>query len=86
MLAQCTGKMQGTMRVPELQFDIFSGHFDGDAVWIECVTGLAKARERMGQIAAKKPGHYFLFSVANQFILAQVDSSGRPKVGSLATL
>jgi hypothetical protein len=40
-------------------FDIFSGTAK-KAMWIEAVEGLSNARERMEQIAADKPGQYFI--------------------------
>jgi len=51
-------------------FDIFSGWHDKNAVWIEAVEGLAEARARMDQIAAEKPGRYFIFSTASHAVLA----------------
>jgi len=52
------------------KFDIFSGRQDKDAVWIEAVEGLAQARGRLEQIAAEKPGRYFLFSSTSHAVLA----------------
>ena len=46
----------------EPTFDIFSRRSDNEAIWIQAVQGLSKARERMEQIAAQNPGKYFLFS------------------------
>jgi hypothetical protein len=56
----------------EPTFDIFSGTPNEDEEWVEAVAGLSNARERMGEIAARNPGKYFLFSVGSQSILAQV--------------
>lgn len=47
----------------EPRFDIFSGSIDKDALRIEAVEGLAKARERMEELAANVPGKYFVFSM-----------------------
>jgi hypothetical protein len=58
----------------EPTFDIFSGTPNEDEEWIEAVAGLSNARERMGEIAARNPGKYFLFSVGSQSILAQVQT------------
>jgi len=60
-------------------FDIFSGTPDVDALWIESVEGLSNARTRMLQIAAQKPGRYFIFSLENQAILAKIETT--PKSG-----
>jgi len=69
----------------EPTFDIFSGTPDEDEEWIEAVAGLSNARERMGEIAARKPGKYFLFSIGSQSILAQVQTFKTP-VSSSAVL
>lgn len=58
------------MQSDEPSFDIFKGFPDRDAIWIERVPGLAAARERMGQIAARDPGQYFVFSPASHDVLA----------------
>jgi hypothetical protein len=63
----------------EPTFDIFSGASDKDALWVEAVEGLSKARERMEQIAAEKPGPYFLFSGASHSILARVEIFPKPE-------
>jgi hypothetical protein len=61
-------------RVPA--FDIFSGRFgERDTVWLGAVEGLAAARDRMLQFAAKQAGAYFVFSSDSQLIVAAVDTS-----------
>jgi len=55
-------------------FDIFAGSSDADALWVEAVEGLSNARERMEQIAAEKPGRYFVFCSRDHTILAQVET------------
>jgi hypothetical protein len=62
----------------EPSFDIFSAGPDKDTVWIEAVQGLSNARERMEQIAAEKPGQYFVFSNGSDTILAQTETFGKP--------
>jgi hypothetical protein len=47
-------------------FDIFSGAPDENGLWVEAIEGFSNARQRMGQIAAEKPGKYFLFSNSSQ--------------------
>jgi hypothetical protein len=58
----------------EPTFDIVSGTPDEDEEWVEAVAGLSNARERMGEIAERNPGRYFLFSIGSQSILAQVQT------------
>jgi hypothetical protein len=63
------------MGMNEPAFDIFRGGIgSGDEVWLESVSGLDKARERMEQIAAAKPGLYFVFSPRSYSILACADT------------
>lgn len=59
----------------EPTFDIFAGETDKNAVWVEAVAGLSNARERMEQIAAEKPGRYFLFSCSSHTILLRIETS-----------
>ena len=59
-------------------YDIFCGASDKDAIWIEVVEGLSNARERMEQIAAEKPGHYFVFSSRDHSILARIETFATP--------
>ena len=57
-------------------FDIFSGHFlRKDAVWIEACGGSADAVRRMLEMAAKKPGPYFMFSCHSRRCVVSVDTS-----------
>ena len=61
-------------KTPKL--DIFAGHFGStDVLWLETVEGLAAARSRMEQIAAQKPGPYFVFFTSDHSVLASVDNS-----------
>jgi hypothetical protein len=64
------------------KFDLFSGTLYDDAHWLECVEGLANARERMEQIAAENPGQYFLFSILDQAVLAQIETFKKPEVSN----
>jgi hypothetical protein len=60
------------------KYDIFSGTFHGNsACWVGCAEGLEKAKEEMNHMAAEKPGPFFIFSVSEHRILAQVDTSGK---------
>jgi hypothetical protein len=58
-----------------LKFDIFAGTIDKDARWLEAVKGLANAKRRMHEIAAKSPGRYFLFCDFFHGVVALTDSS-----------
>jgi hypothetical protein len=62
----------------ELSLDIFSGELDKDAMWLEAAEGLSKARERMEQIAADKPGRYFIYSIRSRTVLAQIETFAKP--------
>ena len=58
----------------EPTFDIFAGTSDKNAVWVEAVEGLSNARARMHEIAAVKPGAYFVFSAHDHSILARTET------------
>lgn len=59
----------------EATFDIFFGQTDKNAVWVEAVKGLSNARQRMEELAAQKPGSYFVFSTSEHSILARTETS-----------
>lgn len=62
------------MREPT--YDIFRGAIgSGEEVWVEAVSGLLKAHHRMEQIAAAKPGLYFLFDLHTNVVVASADTS-----------
>jgi hypothetical protein len=71
------------IRVKEPTFDIFSGASDKDALWVEAVEGWSQAGERMEEIAAEKPGKYFLFSAASHSILARIETCEKAASGAL---
>ena len=58
-------------------FDIFSGYFQkNDATWIAAHQDLPEAYQKMLQIAADKPGPYFILSSNDaQTCVAAVDTS-----------
>jgi hypothetical protein len=64
--------------VNETTFDIFSGAPEEHGEFVEAIEGLSSARERMVQIAAQKPGKYFLFSGSSQSILARMQTFTKP--------
>ena len=59
----------------EAVFDIFSGVPKGNSMWIESAVGLSNAKERMGKIAAKNPGKYFISSIGTRSPIAQIQTS-----------
>jgi len=58
----------------ERRFDIFKGYIGKDEVWLESVSGLENARQRMEQIASESPGVYFLFSGLTHSVLGRIDT------------
>jgi hypothetical protein len=67
-------------QVSEETFDIFSGGPEENGLWLEAIESFSGARERMGQIAAERPGRYFLFSSTDQSILTRVDTRSRAMI------
>ena len=57
-----------------LLLDIFSGAIDKDALWLERVQGLENAKRRMGELATKSPGRYFVFCDFSHTVVAQIDA------------
>jgi hypothetical protein len=46
-------------------FEIFAGVYGkGDAIWLECAETLPLAKQRVNEIAAAKPGSYFVFDLS----------------------
>lgn len=43
-------------------------------MWVCSVRGPANAKERMDQIAAERPGRYFIFYAVDRTILAQTET------------
>jgi hypothetical protein len=75
------GNSEGLMREMSAQvLDIFAGHSEKRAVWLEAAVGLENAKQRMLQIAAEKPGDYFVFDVRTREIVARI-STGPSKSG-----
>jgi hypothetical protein len=68
------------MRVNKETFDIFSGAPEEHGSWVEAIEGLSSARHRMSQIAAEKPGKYFLFSSTDELILTRLDTCFRATI------
>jgi hypothetical protein len=54
------------------RYDIFSGQFDKDAMWLEAVKGLGAACNKMKERARKSPGPYFVFCQNANKVLAHI--------------
>jgi hypothetical protein len=68
------------------RFDVFSGLAGGkNAVWMDCAESFEKARNKMQVLAVENPGHYFVFSAAQQRIVADVDTTDGVQNDSRAT-
>lgn len=63
-------------------FYIYSGAPGEDAFWLETLEDLSSASERLDQIAAQKPGTYFIFSIQANAIVAWTNIPERPAVRS----
>jgi hypothetical protein len=63
------------------QFDIFSGD-PNNPLWLESVQGIAAAVKEMHQLAAQKPGPYFIFSVRSSSYIACVNTTPPRKSGA----
>ena len=61
-------------------FDILSRAPEENGSWVEAIEGLPRARRRMRQIAAEKPGKYFLFSSTDELILTRVAKCSRAMI------
>lgn len=61
------------MRVQE--YDVFTGHFDRDPLWLDRIEGLDAAYLRMTERAADSPGPYFIFCTESNSVIATVDTS-----------
>jgi len=58
------------MRAPHL--DILKRQSDGGFVWIEAVSNVQMAEERLSQLVETNPGEYFVFDQRTQQIVAKV--------------
>ena len=58
------------MRTPHL--DILKRQSDGSFVWIEAVSDLRAAEERISHLSLVDPGEYFVFDQRSQQIVAKI--------------
>jgi len=56
------------------QFDIFSGTFGSQPLWLEAAGDLTTAISRMEQRARLNPGRYFVFSTYCYTVVASIDT------------
>ncbi len=68
------------------ELDIFSGTLHEQPVWLESVTGLPAASQRMMERAARQPGPYFIYDAESRNVLVRVDTSGPETRGCETTL
>jgi hypothetical protein len=61
-------------------FDIFSGGPEEIGHSVEAMKDPSRGHQRLGQIAAEKPGQYFLFSGEDRFILRRVITLFQSKI------
>ena len=54
-------------------FNIFSGVHGQQATWLESSSTLARAKQRVEQIAAMFPGSYFIFDIASGRVVYQIE-------------
>jgi hypothetical protein len=59
-------------------YDVFSGEPSKEPLWLESVQGFSAAVQKMHQLAAQKPGPYFIFSPHISRVIAFTDSSKSP--------
>jgi len=77
-LVPCHASSGKPMRIPK--YDIFSGiPGNSSAIWKETVSGLGAANDRMKELAALRPGPYFVFDASSSNIMAQIDTSAAQK-------
>jgi len=56
-------------------FDIFqSSGNKNDVQWLECIEGLDAARDRMYEIAAQRPGMYYVLNLHARLLVAKADT------------
>ena len=56
-------------------FDIFeSSGSKNDVLWLECIEGLDAARDRMYEIAAHRPGMYYVLNLQARLLVAKTDT------------
>lgn len=64
----------------EDRFEIFSGEFGREPIWMSTVTGLATAERRMRDFATCSPGAYFVYSVLLNSVVASLKIGSTSKV------
>jgi len=65
-------------------YDIFSGHLNNAALWIEAVEGLGNAYQRMTELAVNSPGCYFIFCTRTHTVGGSIHTRNREERGDRA--
>ena len=65
-------------------YDIFSGSPEKEPLWLESVSGLAPASQRMNELARTTPGAYFVFCVHTKEVLEAIDTSAPARSSSFS--
>lgn len=60
---------------PTAHLDILMRQSDGSFVWLEAVNDLDVAKNRLQELSAANPGHYFVFDQRTQQIVANIGMS-----------
>ena len=60
-------------------FEIFSGDPKKNPKWIGTARSKEEAEERMAKLAAEKPGEYFVWFGPKQQLIAEVDTTPKPR-------
>lgn len=58
-------------------FVIFARLPDGRPIWMECVKGLEKAKERVRELTLIAPRDYSIYSEASGTLESAIDTDGR---------
>lgn len=61
-------------------YDVFYGSDEHDAVWQCSVDSLNRARQRMDEIAKKKPGAYFIYYLPERTVIARIDTARKDQL------
>jgi hypothetical protein len=56
-------------------YDVFRGHPNKEALWIEAVDGLGAANDRMKEHAQRIPAPYVVFCQRTHAVMARIDTS-----------
>jgi hypothetical protein len=63
----------------DIQYDLFAVDPDNCSLWLETITGLDNAEQRMKERAAEKPGDYFIYDTHKGVLVSVLHTL--PKAG-----